>query len=127
MAARKREWIIIKVTASNTESSSPVVKVSVMGPLDVREWLKREVQKEKHGNFVPRAEQAVPWGILVSCPGLGEWGNCTFCTFLGNGVGRVMACCPGNLPGTSYPENLPSLSHAKCPNAGEMGTGIPKG
>lgn len=56
------------------EGGSPTVKVSIMGLLDVRGWQKREVQKQNHGNFVPRAGQAVPWGILVSCPGSGGVG-----------------------------------------------------
>lgn len=41
-------------------------------------------------------------------------------------IGIVMACCPGSLPETWYPENLPSLSHAKCPNSGEVALGYPK-
>lgn len=28
--------------------------------------------------------------------------------------------------GPGYPENLPSLPHAKCPNTGEMALGYPK-
>lgn len=91
---------------AHREGGSPTVKVSVLGL-----WMSeggsrgRGAQKQKHGNFVPRDGQAVLWGILVSCPGLGEWGDCTFCTFLGNRIGIVMAWCPGNFPETWYPEN----------------------
>lgn len=129
MATRKREWTTIKVIAKHTEKAAhQQVKASVLGLLDVRKGKGGVigVQKQKHGNFVPRDGQAVLWGILVSCPGLGEWGDCTFCTFLGNGIGIVMACCPGNLPEIWYTENLPSLSHVKCPNTGEVTLEYPK-
>lgn len=100
MAARKREWTIFKVIAAHTEGNSPVVKVSVMGLLDVRGCQEREVQKQKHTGTLflglDRLSRGAFWSVAR---GLGEWGDCTFCTFLGNGMGIVMACCPGNHPG----------------------------
>lgn len=93
-----------KVTAARAHTHRrqlTVVKVSVMGLLDVRGCQEREVQKQEHGDFVPGAGQAVPRGHFGQLPGAwGEWGDCTFCTFLGKGMGIVMACCPGNDPGT---------------------------
>lgn len=96
VAARKREWTTIKVIAKHTEKAAHPRSRS----LSWVRWMAEggrggvEVQKQKHRNFVPRDGQAVLWGILVSCPGVGEWGDCTFCTFLGNGIGIVHGLLP---------------------------------
>lgn len=76
VVAQKREWTIVKAIASHTTHRRQLTRGQGLchGSAGCQRVSGREEQKQKHGDFVPRAGQAVPWGILVSCPGPGGVG-----------------------------------------------------